>query len=58
MLEGHKTVVYPVLEWLLTRLPDLKKRAYLAKYLVKVDVPMDFLGIVNQDHPFANSLYG
>ena len=45
MLEGHKTVVYPVLEWLLTRLPDLKKRAYLAKYLVKVDVPMDFLGM-------------
>ena len=32
-------VVYPVLEWLLRRLPDLRKRAYLAKYLVKIDVP-------------------
>ena len=32
-------VVYPVLEWLLKRLPDLRKRAYLARYLVKIDVP-------------------
>ncbi len=32
-------VIYPVLEWLLRRLPDLKKRAYLAKYLVKIDIP-------------------
>ncbi len=31
--------MYPVLEWLLSRIPDLKKRAYLAKYLVKVDLP-------------------
>ena len=28
-----------MLEWLLQRIPDLKKRAYLAKYLVKVEVP-------------------
>jgi intraflagellar transport protein 81 len=32
-------VIYPVLEWLLSKIPDLKKRAYLAKYLVKVDLP-------------------
>jgi intraflagellar transport protein 81 len=32
-----------VLEWLLQRIPDLKKRAYLAKYLVKVDVPPEML---------------
>jgi intraflagellar transport protein 81 len=27
------------LEWLLNRIDDLKKRAYLAKFLVKVEVP-------------------
>ena len=32
-------MIYPVLEWLLSRIPELKKRAYLAKYLVKVDLP-------------------
>ena len=39
LVEGHKHVLYPVLEWILTRVPDLKQRAYLAKYLVKIDVP-------------------
>ena len=39
MVEGQKQVIYPVLSWLLSRIPELKKRAYLAKYLVKVDVP-------------------
>ena len=32
-------VIYPVLEWLLNRIEDLKKRAYLAKFLVKVEIP-------------------
>ena len=39
LVEGHKQVIYPVLHWLLSRIPELKKRAYLAKYLVKVDLP-------------------
>jgi len=39
LVEGHKQVIYPVLEWLLSHIPELKKRAYLAKYLVKVDLP-------------------
>ena len=39
---SHK-VIYPVLEWLLQRIPDLKKRAYLAKYLVKVEVPPEVI---------------
>ena len=43
ILEGRKGVVYPVLEWLLRRMADLKKRAYLAKFLVKVDVPHEVL---------------
>ena len=39
LVEGHKHVLYPVLEWILTRVPDLKQRAYLAKFLVKLDIP-------------------
>jgi len=36
-------VIYPVLEWLLRHMSDLKERAYLARYLVKVDIPQDFM---------------
>jgi len=43
IVQGDKHVVHPVLEWLLKRIPDLKERAYLARYLVKVDIPPDFM---------------
>ena len=43
IVQGDKLVIYPILEWLLKRIPDLKKRAYLARYLVKVEVPPDFM---------------
>ena len=36
-------MIYPILEWLLHRIPELKKRAHLARYLVKVEVPPDFM---------------
>ena len=36
-------MVYPIMEWLLHRIPDLKKRAYLAKFLVKVEVPAEIM---------------
>ena len=41
-MQGDKSVIYPILEWLLGRVPDLKQRAYLARYLVKLEVPPDF----------------
>lgn len=43
IVQGDKHVIYPILEWLLNCIPDLKKRAYLARYLVKVDIPSDFM---------------
>ncbi|XP_064639360.1 intraflagellar transport protein 81 homolog [Lineus longissimus] len=43
LVTGEKIVIYPILEWLFHRMADLKKRAYLARYLVKVEVPPDFL---------------
>lgn len=36
-------MVHPILHWLLQRLPELKKRAYLARFLVKLEVPVEFL---------------
>ncbi len=36
---GSKAAVYPVLHWLLTRADQLRERAYLARFLVRIDVP-------------------
>jgi len=42
-VQGDKPVIYPVLEWLLRHMTELKERAYLARYLVKIDIPQDFM---------------
>ena len=47
LVKGDKHVIYPVLEWLLVRIPELKKRSYLAKFLMRVDVPPDIMGDVD-----------
>lgn len=36
-------VVYPILHWLFENLQELKKRAYLARYLVKLEIPQEQL---------------
>lgn len=38
-MEGDKQVIYPVLEWILSNITELKQRAYLAKFLVKLEIP-------------------
>ncbi|KAM4617060.1 intraflagellar transport protein 81 homolog [Polymixia lowei] len=43
LVTGNKPVIHPILHWLLQRLPELKKRAYLARFLVKLEVPAEFL---------------
>ncbi|XP_030593276.1 intraflagellar transport protein 81 homolog [Archocentrus centrarchus] len=43
LVTGSKPVIYPILHWLLQRVPELKKRAYLARFLVKLEVPAEFL---------------
>ncbi|XP_013415931.1 intraflagellar transport protein 81 homolog [Lingula anatina] len=43
LVQGNKPVVYPILEWLLQNKSDLKKRAYLARYLVKLSIPPEFM---------------
>lgn len=48
---GSKPVIYPVLHWLLQRTNELKKRAYLARFLIKLEVPNEFL----QDETVADT---
>lgn len=36
-------MVYPAIHWCLERLPQLKKRAYLARYLMPVEIPAEFM---------------
>ncbi|KAK2837703.1 hypothetical protein Q5P01_014915 [Channa striata] len=43
LVVGSKPVVHPILHWLLQKVPELKKRAYLARFLVKLEVPAEFL---------------
>lgn len=48
---GDKAVVYPVMHWLLDRLKMHKKRAYVARFLLPIDVPPEYL----QDEMLADS---
>lgn len=41
---GDKNVITHILYYLLSKLPELKKRAYLARFLVKIEVNPDIEG--------------
>ena len=43
LVQADKLVIYPILDWLLRRVPELQKRAYLARFLVKIDVPPEIM---------------
>ncbi|XP_071378181.1 intraflagellar transport protein 81 homolog isoform X1 [Centroberyx affinis] len=43
LVTGNKPVIHPILHWLLQRVSELKKRSYLARFLVKLEVPAEFL---------------
>ena len=40
---GVKSAVYPVLYYLLSKFPQLKKRAYVARYLLPLELPPEVL---------------
>ncbi|XP_063245204.1 intraflagellar transport protein 81 homolog isoform X4 [Bacillus rossius redtenbacheri] len=44
LVQADKSIIHSILEWLFRNMKDLKKRAYLAQYLVKVEVPLDIMG--------------
>ena len=41
LLQGQSDVIHPILHWLLQRTTELKKRAYLARFLLKIDIPAE-----------------
>ncbi len=43
LVSGDRNAIYPVLEYVLSKFPALQKRAYLAKFLVNVEVPPEIL---------------
>lgn len=43
LVTGDKVIIHPILKWCLEKLPELKKRAYLARFLVKIDISPEFL---------------
>uniref|UniRef100_A0A8D2N6V3 Intraflagellar transport protein 81 homolog n=1 Tax=Zonotrichia albicollis TaxID=44394 RepID=A0A8D2N6V3_ZONAL len=43
LVTGSKAVIHPVLHWLLQRTNELRTRAYLARFLVRLEVPAEFL---------------
>lgn len=44
IIAGDKAILTHVLFYLLTKLEDLKKRAYLARFLVKIEVSVEVEG--------------
>jgi len=44
LLNGDKKIIYPIYYFLMKNLAPLKKRAYLAKFLVPLDIPNEFVG--------------
>lgn len=43
LVTGDKVVIHPILKWCLEKFNELKKRAYLARFLVKIDISPEFL---------------
>lgn len=43
LMRGDKPTIYPLMQWLLERRLELKKRAYLARFLGRIEVPSEFL---------------
>jgi intraflagellar transport protein 81 len=43
-LNGDKKIIYPICYFLLKNLAALRKRAYLAKYMVPIGVPQEYAG--------------
>lgn len=43
LLNTDKEVLYTIMHWTLQRFEHIQKRAYLAKYLMPLDIPAEFL---------------
>ena len=42
-MHGEKRTIQHLLHWLITKLPELQRRAYTAKFLVPLQIPDEYL---------------
>jgi intraflagellar transport protein 81 len=52
VVHGEKRTLHHILYWLCSRLPDLKRKAYTAKFLVPLEIPDEFM----HDEDMRNTL--
>lgn len=43
VVHGEKKTIQHLLHWLITKMPELIRRAYTAKFLVPLEIPDEFL---------------
>ncbi|XP_043271620.1 intraflagellar transport protein 81 homolog [Venturia canescens] len=43
LVKGDSETIYTILQWLLSKVEVVRQRAYLARFLVKVEVPQEYL---------------
>ena len=51
-MRGEPELIHAILHWILQRKDELKKRAYVSRFLLKIDVPAD----MNSDSDVADLL--
>lgn len=44
LVRGDVEIVHPIFTWLLTHIDVVQKRAYLSRFLVKIEIPPEYLG--------------
>ena len=44
VVHGEKRTIQHLLFWLISKMPELGRRAYTAKFLVPIQIPDEFLG--------------
>jgi hypothetical protein len=49
-----KETIYPILHWVLTEYEHLRKRTYLSRFLMPVDVPLEYMSTMNQTSENGN----
>lgn len=43
VVHGDKKTIHHILFWMLSRLPDLQRKAYTARFLVPLAIPDEFM---------------
>jgi len=51
---GDRTVMYPMMHWVLFRFPQLQKRAYLARFLMNLDIPQEYMQDDTMQHTYSH----